>query len=548
MSTTIRTDLDDKPVVDGFKRIAAAATSTTATIQKTAESSASKSANAWVKYTDSTYKASRTSAEGLGFISSALGRINPQLALVGEQTVKQLPTLMAWGTSLAKFGLVGGALGTIGASAISIAGNFRKLRNETVEAEGALGKYISLLDSMRLGGAAGKQVGAIADELDRQRNPPKWTMDEARSGDMDKTRGDAVRNAIAQQAKIKDYTSGIDNVDSTEKINAMLAAEEKRIKGLEQLHHLTVEEADASQAYQEGLIARYDVLNSRIDDLRQLEKDFATEDKNRSVADIKTKENANALIAKQIGLYRQLYNTDQLTGDKQKEILTTINALQSKKNSLLEEERQKREALDAAMRKEEAQEDRRNRNAGRGLVDQLRGGAGGGGGDGVDRGAGIGNQIVGAVDKNRIQRQARNAAMIVMRQKIDELDEAFDQEIADIRAKVASGELGGREGADLRRQALKDRNQGRLAAKAQEKSDEKTIAQRETANAANKVVDALEARGDLDAKQAEAVRQLAKAAIDDKARIENLEADFDRIIAAMGAANKAGRNQRAGQR
>jgi polyhydroxyalkanoate synthesis regulator phasin len=313
------------------------------------------------------------------------------------------------------------------------------------------------------------------------------------------------------------------------------------------------------------LIARYDVLNSRIDDLRQLEKDFATEDKNRNIVDIKTKENANALLTKQIGLYRQLYNTDQLTGDKQKEILTTINALQAKKDALLEEERQKREALDAALRKEEAQPDLRARNAGKRLVDMIRGqggggqagpqgqgGMGGGGGqgqqqpqgqDGPNLGDVVAQRVIGGVDQKKIQRNARNAAMNLYRQKIEELNQAFDDEVDEIRQKVASGEIGGREGDKLRAAALKDRNKGRLAARAIACSSTFSFAR-----AANKVVDALVDQGSLNEKQAEAAKQLTQAALNTQAQVDELKANYDTLIQLLQVKNKAARNQRAGQR
>lgn len=115
MSTTTKLDLDITNAVSGFDTVSEKAKQTGKDISDSA----------------------RMSAEGLGFITSTLGRLNPALAFVGESTVKQLPSLIRMGDQLKRMGLAGGAIAATGAAIGAIAAELGRARKETVQAGSA---------------------------------------------------------------------------------------------------------------------------------------------------------------------------------------------------------------------------------------------------------------------------------------------------------------------------------------------------------------------------------------------------------------------------
>ncbi len=549
MATTIRTDIDDKPVTDGFKRIAAAASSTSSTIQKTAESSASKSANAWVKYADSTYKASKTSAEGLGFISSALGRINPQLALVGEQTVRQLPTIMAWGSSLAKWGLVGGAMAAIGGAASKIAFSLSQINKDGVGANSELGKLVDMANSVKPGSFAERlltgtlgALGVDRNEInDQQRqDSTTWKMDEEKSGSKSGGNLFQMNKSRDQQQKIKDYTSGVSGVESKTRVSELLELEQKRIEGLRTLEALTDSEAEASQAYTDALKSRYEELDARIDDLRESEKDFANEQKALWIDDIKTSEEAKKAVERLTGEYRAAYRNDKLSGDEKKQRLGELSKAQGQYNKLLADEKQNHKDIVEAIRLEviarrearmEAEKERQD--AIKARANELLGQQGGAGG--------LANEV--RVDPKMI-RKARAAASQAVKQQVAEVQQAF----ADEMEAADRLERGGINVDEQRKEIRQRRNQGIRAAKAGRGDRE----QDELMDQQKNILDRVVANGSLQLGQGQLqleINQEAANQIDQNKRdIIEVQRQMAAFLAVRKAVGRAANNQQRLQR
>jgi hypothetical protein len=107
------------------------------------QAGAASTGTAFAKWSNQTAGAAKVSAEGLGFVSQALGRVSPQLALLGEQSTKQLPTIMSLGQSMSKYVFAGGALATIGASAGKVAYEMSQISKGTITADSHLGQLLA---------------------------------------------------------------------------------------------------------------------------------------------------------------------------------------------------------------------------------------------------------------------------------------------------------------------------------------------------------------------------------------------------------------------
>lgn len=549
MSTTIRTDLDDGKVVAGFKRIAAAAKSTHVELQK---SNADTAANSWVKYVDSSYKAekaNRISAEGLGFVSGALGRLNPGLALLGEQTVKQLPTLMAWGSALTKWGLAGGALAAVAGAGSKVALALAQINKEGVGANTELGKLIALANSVTPGSFADKVlsgalglVGANRNDLNEQarQDASKWTMDESRSGSKSGGNLSNMNQRSAQQQKIKDYTSGVGGIESKERVSELLALEQKRIEGLRTLESLTDSEAEASAAYTDALKSRYEEIDSRIDDLRESEKAFANEQQARWVDEIKTTEEAKKAVERLTGEYRALYRQDKLTDDEKKRRLAELNSAQAKHNALLDEEKKahleivdamKQEAIARRQARQEAEQQRQEAIKARAaeLIGQQGGNMGLAGEGGVDP---------------KMMRKARAAASRAVRDQIKEVQRAFADEMAAADNMQRAGINVDEQRKEIRQRrarGVREAKAGRGDAEQDALMDmQKGIMDRVLANGGAQL-----GQGKLQLE----INQEAANQIDKNNRdIIEINRQMAGFLAARKAAGKAARNQRAGQR
>ncbi len=588
MSTVIRTELDDTQVAAGFKRIQAGANATTLT---------------WNKMAAQTHQAGKVSAEGLGFVSQALGRINPSLALLGEQSTKQLPTIMALGTSMSKYVFAGGALAAIGASAGKVAMEMGRVRKETVDATSALGQLIetgkdinpnSFWGRLMNGtlAAATNLFGTSVAEIEEQQRDMARGAAWRDKGDEAKNRSEGIANSLrgaqSQRAKIRDYTSGIDGMDSASKIQALIAAEEKRIAGLVTLGKLTDEEAQASDAYTQALEQQYDVVIHRIDELRDLKADFAIEEKNRQLEDIKYSKDAKKNVDDLIGQYHQLYNTDQLTGEKKKALLAEINAAEQKYIELRNKEYEQNKLLleqEKEARIERMMDMEREKNAVAGeraanLFQRLKeagagGGVGGGviaqqgggvqgwrqwggaaamglnpfgpmdgnaGGEGGGNAVGGGEAAVGGGNINpRMRRQARNAAQKAFREEVKRIQQAFAEEMGAVDEKEKLGV----DVADQRRDVRQRRKQRLVDAEAERANNAQENLVEAQKLQLDKAVEAEGNRRKLTREQIDLMHQLVDLQAQTIAAAEADRKDLDAIRAALG---RAANNQRANNR
>lgn len=590
MSTVIRTELDDTQVAAGFKRMQAGAASTS---------------TAFAKWSNQTAGAAKVSAEGLGFVSQALGRISPQLALLGEQSTKQLPTIMALGQSMSKYVFAGGALAAIGASAGKIAFEMAKVRHETIDANSALGQFIETSNTIKpntfLGrlmngtvNGALRLLGTSTAEIEEQQR------DIARGGSW-RDKGDEARNRSegiaynlragqSQRAKIKDYTSGVEGIDSVDKINQFIEAEKKRIAGLVQLGKLTDEEAQASDAYTQALEQQYDVVIGRINDLRDVETQLATEEKQRWIEDIKTKQEAKKALDDMIGEYHQLYNTNQLTAKRQKELLAGIANAQAKYNEKLNEERQFikdnialiKEQTQARI-EQRAEMEKQRQGEVKGWAQQLRDAAKGGGaghvGDGGlaqqgggpngwrawggaaamginPFGPGMGNAtggdvqaggddggmpVVGLQANGPIARRAAGIARRELKAQIQQIRKAFDDEMA----AADKLEKQGIDVKDQRKEIARRRNQKLAEARGDRDDNEREAMLQLQRDARDKQVEAAAKRRDMGREQIELLKKVVELQDIEIADQNALQKDLDAIRAVLG---RAANNQRANAR
>lgn len=629
MSTTIRLDLDDAKVAAGFKRIAQSVKDSSATI-----AAATNGMHApMTRYTaqmkaaeGQTKKTAQVSSEGLGFVASALGRLNPQLAMVGEQTVKQLPTLMKWGTTISKMGIVGGAFSAIAGSVAKVAFGFAQLNKEAVSAETTLGRLIdnvSQLDQSAtitkllnrgIDAGLGMFGGASRDEIQQQmrEEQTKWKMNDEKSGDPQKVIRDQMAKSLEMQAKLKDAGGGMMALNSTADIQQKIELEKKRIDGLAQLGKLTEEEAQVSAAYQSALIARYDEINERMNDLYDLQQSIADEQETRWVAELKNSQEATKQLQKYIGEYRRLHNTDQLTEQRRHELLQAMNALQGRKLALLGEEKQKqielteqvaaRLALESKAAFEQLKTDKERAAAklaqwrgekehataivkaaggggdaaagpnpvgraggwqawgGAARVPQLQdfwrrgggGGAGGQGGQGGEGGAGgdPAADLLGMIDRGVNHDEIRKHARIVANKKMRAAAQAADDAFGKELKEIAGQDWGGdnRARADAIEAARKARNIARRKAVADRDGNEVDEVGKQTKEARGKVRDALEAQGSINNEQALMLKQLGDEALAGKAERERQAAEIKALRMQLDAAGIGRQMQRKGNR
>lgn len=603
MSTTVRTDLDDAATLAGFKRIQEAAIETA---RKMDESNKSWARSASISSQGQAYmqqlsKGARLSAEGLGFVSQALGRVNPSLALLGEQSTKQLPTIMALGTSMSRYVFAGGALAAIGISAGKIAAEMGRVRHETVGADSALGQLIktskdinpnSFLGRLANGtlARAASLFGTSIAEIEEQQSDLQRGGAWRDKGDEGRNRSEGIANTLRdaqnQRQKVKDYTAGVSGMDSAAEIQRKIEFEKQRIAGLVQLGKLTDEEAQASDAYTQALEAQYDEVIGRINELRDIEETLANEQKTRWIGDIKTQSEAKKVLSDLIGEYRQLYNTDQLTGEKRKNLLAGIAAAQSRLNEKLAEERAEIKA-NIELIKQETAARWENKIAARaehadqvkafaeklraaargggggGLVAQGPGGVdgqgaarpqgwqawggasrmslnpfdqGGGEGGGADIGGGGLDAQPGAINP-QLRRKAKNAARRAFLEQVDDIRRGFD----DAMAAMDKLEKAGINVDDQRKEARKKRNQAMVQARGERGEEEQQAVLNVQQDARDKQIEAAAKRQKLSQDQLEVLRQVV--ALYDAEVAENAaqRKELEAIKATLG---RAANNQR----
>ncbi len=329
-------------------------------------------------------KTGQQSAEGLGFITSALGRLSPGLSFVGEATTKQLPTIIQYGDQLKQWGLVGGAIAATGAAIATIAAEMGKARKETIQAGSAGESFMEFLENVSnfksvdipffgrlqvisrndpVGMALGmvhRWVTGVQEATERERKEIERLAKMQYEADQQGARARQIElaaNAAVHQEAVEAMT---DKLTSVEQINAELKRQVDLTASLMTLDgrgKLTEEEAAKIMATQNALLAKRAEMQKQG---REFDKVMAQQDASIAFAKeldvaVNSQWETHAKIAKLMAEERDLDRIGLLTTEKRVDIENQISQVKQKQADIDKAARDAAKA-DKESRRQQAEE------------------------------------------------------------------------------------------------------------------------------------------------------------------------------------------------
>ncbi len=502
--------------------------------------------------------------------------------------------------SVGRFVKAFGRVGPVAGAAIAIVGSvgfaveeLTKKIQKGIEEGSTLDKLMKLdnPDSGILSKLAGKAAGGIAslfganaDEVRQEQEELKQTAALRAKFSQDFVNLDNLRKSSMMAVHDAEMRASVENIEQVDKLTALLEKEQSRVAALADERKLSDEESAKSAALQNALIQRRIELHNEAKNAAAAAGEAAVQALEEAMGAGKTELAGagssfwEAVTSSQFqhGLDELLFKTKS-TGDAERKIreeqekivalekagkvtkqdyeqsAKTILGLEQKISQTLQEQRQATADRLALMRQLNEASRQANKERVGGIADKIIGpGAVGGGG-----GAGGGDAVLADIDalRNRqnlgdskLARQAKAAARKALQEKLKEIDDAFDTDVAEARRLAVFGDLSPRELTDRVKAAGQVRGQDRASAMKDRKQNENEEFLDLQKKARDSVVDFAEGQGMINAKQAQVAKSIVEKLDENKRDMDEANNLLDQILARLGAQGRGGRNQRAGQR